>query len=295
MSGIVLEPGTLLTAIERATEHGLACGALKPIETEQQSVAADGATFLVRMVSSLARKAEDKAKRQKTAAETGNKVNPFLPPDADLFVADISDTHIGLLNKFNVIERHLLVVTRDFEDQETLLTLADFRAWWACMAEFEGLGFYNGGVVAGASQPHKHLQMVPLPFADGQPPTPIESLFDGLDGPAVPALPFRHAFRRLPPGLADDPLAAAAITQDHYRNMLDAVGAGGTSRQSAPYNFLMTRRWMLAVPRSREFFGAVSINGLGYAGSLFVRDEAQMQAIRDAGPLAVLQYVSVAA
>ena len=34
----------------------------------------------------------------------------------------------------------------------------------AILAEFDGLGFYNGGETAGASQPHKHLQIVPLPL-----------------------------------------------------------------------------------------------------------------------------------
>ena len=45
-----------------------------------------------------------------------------------MFVADVSDTHLCLLNKFNVIEHHLLIVTRKFEHQETLLTVRDFQA-----------------------------------------------------------------------------------------------------------------------------------------------------------------------
>ena len=272
MSGTTLEPGTLWPAIQRATEHGLARGALQPIKTKQEVVEDHGVGFLVRRVSSLARKAEDRAAPKK-------KVNPFLPHDADLLVCDISETHIGLLNKFNVIDHHLLIVTRRFEDQETLLTLADFEALETCMAEFDGLGFYNGGVVAGASQAHKHLQMVPLPMAETGPAVPIEPLL-GAAG-----LPFRHAFRRAP--------GTAEAAHGLYRAMLDAVGAGGTKRQSAPYNLLMTRRWMLVVPRSREFFGPVSINGLGYAGSLFVRGEADMETIREAGPMAVLRQVSV--
>ena len=51
-------------------------------------------------------------------------------------------------------------------------------------------------------------------------------------------------------------------------------------RQSAPYNLLATRRWMLLVPRSRDCFDSVPVNALGFAGSLFVRDEAQMQAAK---------------
>ncbi|NIO40609.1 MAG: phosphorylase, partial [Burkholderiales bacterium] len=39
-------------------------------------------------------------------------MNPFLPYGKDLFVSDISETHLALLNKFNVIDYHLLIVTR---------------------------------------------------------------------------------------------------------------------------------------------------------------------------------------
>ena len=121
-------------------------------------------------------------------------------------MADISDTHAAILNKFNVLEHHLLIITRDFEDQETLLTLRDFQALWTCMSEYNGLGFYNGGVAAGASQPHKHLQLVPLPLAPEGPQVPIEPLlaaaeFDGALG-TVPAFPFLHVFARIESGLA---------------------------------------------------------------------------------------------
>lgn len=59
-------------------------------------------------------------------------------------------------------------------------------------------------------------------------------------------------------------------------------------RQRAPYNFLVTRRWMLMVPRSREFVEGISINALGYAGGLLVRDEAQMETVRSRGPMDLL-------
>jgi len=38
----------------------------------------------------------------------------------------------------------------------------------------------------------------------------------------------------------------------------------------APYNLLATRRWMLVVPRRQERYEKISVNALGFAGSLFV-------------------------
>ena len=63
----------------------------------------------------------------------------------------------------------------------------------------------------------------------------------------------------------------------------------GELHQSAPYNLLVTRRWMLLVPRSAECVEGVSVNALGFAGSLFVRDAAQMEVIKRLGPMTVLQ------
>jgi ATP adenylyltransferase len=45
---------------------------------------------------------------------------------------------------------------------------------------------------------------------------------------------------------------------------------------------------MLLVPRSREFFRQISINALGFAGALLVKDEEQMDALRRSGPLTAL-------
>jgi ATP adenylyltransferase len=57
------------------------------------------------------------------------------------------------------------------------------------------------------------------------------------------------------------------------------------------YNLLLTRQVMLVVPRTLEKWRDVSINSLAYAGSLFVRDRAQIEALRTTGPLTVLTSV----
>jgi ATP adenylyltransferase len=298
-----LPPGTLWPAMLRQAAHALHCGALHPIETIQVVIESGGIRFVVRQISSLARKERQRRQTQKLHEGERPSVNPFLPYEPDLFVADISDTHLALLNKFNVIDNHLLIVTRDFEPQEALLNLADFEALIACMAEFHGIGFYNAGAAAGASQAHKHLQIVPLPLGDSEPPVPIESilasaLIDGL-AQRVPGLPFRHAFSRLEPGAAIS-LDEAQSVLSCYRALLEAAGVravevGGELRQSVPYNLLVARQWMLLVPRSEERVEGVSINALGFAGSLFVRDAAQMKVIERLGPMTALQRVALPA
>jgi ATP adenylyltransferase len=296
-----LAPGTLWPAMLRQAEHALRCGALQPVDTFQTVIESGGVRFVVRQVSSLIRKEQQRPQTQMLHGEKRPPVNPFLPFEPDLFVADISDTHLALLNKFNVIDNHLLIVTRDFEAQEALLNLADFESLIACLAEFDGIGFYNAGAAAGASQAHKHLQIMPLPLGDGEPPVPVESLLANTvaDAPAqrIPGLPFLHAFARLEAGAATSVDAAPSVLAC-YRALLDAAGiqpieANGELRQSAPYNLLVTRQWMLLVPRSAERVEGISINALGFAGSLFVRDAAQMNVIERLGPMAALQRVAL--
>jgi ATP adenylyltransferase len=299
-SRLVLEPGTLRARANRATRHALQRGALQPIATTWRLIDQGGVRFLVRMASHLARK------RRAAPASAALSHNPFLPYDPELHVSDISDTHVCLLNKYNVSENHLLIVTRHFEDQESLLTLGDFQAMWACMVEFDSLAFYNGGVVAGASQPHKHLQVVPLPLVPEdpvQPRVPIEPLLvhardsrQGVHGVAlvtVPGLRFAHSLVRIPPAWTRSPDTAAGPTLACYLAMLRDLGLlGHDSSRPGPYNLLATRDWMLVVPRAAEHVGSISINALGFAGSIFVRDRDELDLVERVGPMTMLERVA---
>lgn len=292
-------PGSLLDLLKNSTAHARRRGAIHSIETAQHFIEQDGVRFVIRTVSALTQK--DKARRTQAGKPGGGARtdNPFLPYDPDVFVANISPTHVGLLNKFNVMDNHLLIVTRAFEHQETLLSRNDFGALWSCMAEFDGLGFYNGGAAAGASQPHKHLQVVPLPLANEGPAIPMQPFLE-TSGPTdrvhtLPGLSFAHAFTCLDEAFGARPSVAETLHR-RYLDMLDHIAlTAGHKHKPAPHNLLATRNWMLMVPRSQEFFGSVSINALGFAGSLFVRDAGQIDIIRRHGPMTVLRAVGYAA
>ena len=297
-----IQKGTLWQQVVRVTENALQAGALIPVPTEYEFIEDSGIRFFVRILSALRRKDEARRQQEKASSESGKQINPFLPYEKDLFVSHISETHAAILNKFNVLEHHLLIVTRHFEDQETLLTPDDFKALWSCMTEYDGLGFYNGGEAAGASQRHKHLQMVPLPIAPEGPQVPVEPLlsdavFEGSFG-TVPAFPFLHVFTRFAPEIVNSPSDAAEKSFDLYSEMLRRVGMTspgreGLQRQSGPYCLLVTRKWMLLVPRSREFFDSISINSIGFAGALLVRNKEQMETLKKCGPMTVLRKVAL--
>ena len=285
---IRLKPGTLWTSLKKTTELALKSGALKSIPTELEIFEQDGIKFVVRILENINRKKANQEKQNQKTAKTGKEFNPFLPYEEALFVADISPTHVCILNKFNVVDYHFLIITRAFEPQESLLTLEDFTAMWACLAEFDGLVFYNGGKLAGASQPHKHLQIVPFAETD----IPISPLVKAakLDNSlgTIPEFPFVHALTNINLG------ESAEITFKKYHTLLQTLGIKPLENniQSGAYNLLMTREWMLIVPRKFEEFESISVNSLGFAGALLVKNQQQMQLLKNISPINLLNHVA---
>jgi len=281
-------PEPLSQQVQRVTARALAAGALRPIPTTLHHVDDGGVRFVVRML------AGHNAKPQPGPAPAASAPdNPFLPYDPDLFVADLPPAHVCLLNKYPVVANHLLVVTSAYVSQDALLDADDFAALAGCMAQIDGLAFYNAGRIAGASQHHKHLQVAPFPLDPEGGDLPMKAVL-GAPAPAgrlvrAEALPFPHCLAWLPP---DNPPDAAALA-DLYRAMLRAVGVwDGGDTLPRPYNWLATRRWAMIVPRTSEKIAGMSVNALGFAGSLLVRDPAQLAWLRDFGPLHALDAVA---
>jgi sulfate adenylyltransferase (ADP) / ATP adenylyltransferase len=281
----LLRPEDLWSQTVRTTQHGLATGALQPIATECQVLEHHGVPFQVRVLGKVHLK--ERRREQPRAAP----FNPFENPDPDLVVGDVSSTHVCLLNKFNVVEHHLLIVTRAFEEQETPLTAADFEALALCMEGLDGLAFYNSGETAGASQRHKHLQLTPPLGPEGL-RAPMEKLLSPPPArghvTTVPALTFGHAVTGLGPWTGSSREDGARLLEA-YQSLRAAVGM---ERELAPYNLLATRDWMLWVPRAQAEVEGINVNALGFAGSLLVKNPEQLQRLQELGPMELLRQVA---
>jgi len=278
----------LTRRVRACSEAAVASGALVSTETRVRRVDDRGLPFAVRINENIARK-EDAAQHSRSGSD------PFAPPyEPDLYVGAISATHVVLLNKYNVLPGHLLLVTRADRPQTELLDPADFESALFALAGSGGLMFYNGGEEAGASQPHKHLQHVPLPLAPGAPPLPFaealarSGLAEGVG--TSPALPFAHALTPVPPAWWRAPGANARTAHQAWLALWQALGhdvsAGG--EQPLPYNLLLTRQWMWLVPRTRGHWHGIAVNALGFAGTLLLRDQAQFDRLLRVGPTRLL-------
>lgn len=288
---MILLPDQFWQTVEITTKNATASQALQPIPTASEIIECEGIPFLVRILTTLIKKEEAKEKQAQHKEKTGEDFDPFLPYEKDLFVSDISETHICLLNKYNVVDHHLLIVTRDFEPQENLLNHNDLTALCACLQKVDGLGFYNSRKDAGASVRHKHLQLVPKILAENLPEIPITpafktAQFNGELG-NIPLFSFQHGFTWLNLDWTASPSAIALEVLNIYQQLLNAVNVNSETA----YNFLMTRNWLLIVPRKQERFRSIGINSLGFAGALLVRNQAELQIIKDHNPLEILAAV----
>lgn len=282
-------PANLLELTDQCIVRAIKAGTLQPITTEQVKLTDDGYEFSVRWVSSLENK---NAARVEAVSRRTPDFNPFLPPEPTLTVTTLGAGHLAVLNKYPVIERHLLIITREFQAQTSPLNVDDFAALTEVMRPHDGLGFYNGGTAAGSSQPHKHLQWVPADH--GFSAFARNAAYRGELGENT-ALPWRHVFVRLDPSLWSQQTGAGERLHTAYAKACSALGINPDANPMPPYNLLMTREYLLLLPRSREKSGDVSVNALGFAGSLFVRSKEQIHALSDTGPLALLASVGHAA
>ena len=259
--------------LEEARQHGLASKALQPIET-RKTILDDKIPYELRQLSSLRRKS--------SASSSALKANPFLPYEEDLYIGHLSTGHVVLLNKYNVVYNHFLIVTAEFEAQEELLSKREFMAMGETMPAFPMLMFYNSGKTAGASQPHRHLQGFPIDAL------PVESVLDRISHipEQHPDLPYKHLVVNIEKKNISECYSL-------YLEMLQQLRLWqpGT-KQPEPYNLLVTNRWLMIVPRYQEKVNGISINALGFAGLLLVKNEQQLAQMIDGHPANLLQQVS---
>ena len=271
---------SLLTAALQRSEEAETSGALVPLHTQLLAPAATS-PFVVRQLLS------DTPKHLRS---TGPKPNPFLPWDPRLEVDCPSHDHALILNKFPVQRGHLLLITQSWQPQAGWLRSLDWSVLAAVERHCSGLWFFNSCGAAGASQPHRHLQLLPRHANEASCPL-AEHLHAQLDG-TEPPWPWRYQLsRRVQTGTDDAATELEQLYQLHQREL----GLGQPSDQVQPlrpYNLLFDRHWFMTVERTQEHWAGFSVNALGYAGCLLVTPESDQAWLQQQGPLALLEAVA---
>ena len=272
----------LLRKATEVTVAATASGALVPLDTSLTHLMGEGGSrFELRHLLSAT---------PKHLRASGPKPNPFLPWDHRLEVDRIGDSHVVILNKYPVQTSHMLLITQDWQPQTGWLSMEDWQSLARIDATTTGLWFFNSGPDAGASQPHRHLQL--LPRAAGE---RICARDDWFLRCAQDTTTFAQD-----PLLRSSRVAAISSTltgetlQKLYLALADDLGLGHPTTDDCPrgaYNLLLSRQWMAIVRRRREGIRGFSVNALGFAGSLLSTEASDRQWIQDSGPEALLQAV----
>lgn len=278
---------SLVTRVSEIFEKSLKNGFLTFIPSVEERIRVNKINYQIRCIPSLKKKptniSNDSAPKK--------KFNPFLPYDENLYVQKTpNNLHNVLLNKFSVIKYHILLTTVDFQSQLDPLNIHDLESmWWTLNSinkgDYKELAFFNCGADSGASQPHKHLQVLIMDKDDKEMP-PVNNIIIEEGQNFEKGKIFKISQFKLNHGcilFPDNEVVTPENLLKYYNNLLSIVPTGSS------YNFLCTLKWMLVVPRKNETYSErISINSLGYAGMVLVKAKEDIDLIKEVGVETIL-------
>ncbi|WP_115015130.1 ATP adenylyltransferase [Synechococcus sp. UW140] len=272
-------------ALDRS-QTALEQGALHPLKTTVSFVPSVGSEpFELRELNS---------ELPRHLRKQGPKPNPFLPWDPRLEVCPIGQSHALILNKYPVQLGHMLLIRKGWAAQSDWLEPNDWNAVGVVDDITTGLWFFNSGPKAGASQPHRHIQL--LPRSETESRCPREGWFINLINQTKKDSPDRSLVR----------MATAVRRRERkhnhqgehittlYLDMAEELSLGSPAsgqRPAAPYNILLTRDWMAMVRRNCDISHGFSINALGFAGYLLATRSAERSWLKQHSPERLLSEV----
>ncbi|KAF4342814.1 atp adenylyltransferase [Fusarium beomiforme] len=210
-------------------------------------------------------------------------------------MCDVGSTHFLVTNKFCFASPHLMLLTSDgYKRQYEALNKDDLTAAWNLLTTMgeDHVVFFNCGRDGGCSRLHKHMQLIPKPK---------ETFAGFLDssaekGPNVPFQWFCHRFGPAKPSVED--------LVEIYNGLLRKATEVGKGRSehadssppgaAVPHNFLLTRKWMIVLPRRRAAVNKeAGANAIGMMGVIAVATQDEIDNWIRIGPFVGLAELGV--
>ncbi len=228
----------------------------------------------------------------KEKAFIGPKTNPFLPWEKELEISQVLDSHMLILNKYPVQLGHMLLISKNWKSQSSWLDQNDFKALINVNKDTTGLWFFNSSPKAGASQPHRHLQLLPRNDKEIICPSQvwIKSQIEKVNHNNL-FFNGSMALSSISNELSDD---SALNLYNLYVNLCDRLNIGVPDKSSkplVPYNILLSEDWLIIVKRSRESAFGFEINALGFAGYLLATNISNINWLEKNGLYSLLNQV----
>tara|TARA_B100000886_G_scaffold150049_2_gene102005 strand:- start:287 stop:1117 length:831 start_codon:yes stop_codon:yes gene_type:complete len=211
----------------------------------------------------------------------GPKQNPFSPWEKILEIDKIGNNHQLILNKYPVQKGHILLITNTWKPQNGWLDIKDWKAIQKVNKDTSGLWFFNSSPIAGASQPHRHFQL--LRRAKDEISCPREKWFLEM-----------KSNNNIDSKLKKNIIVSKFEFSDYsislfelYLELCKKLGLGdpiNNKKPKYPYNLLITNKWIAIIKRRNDHIHGFSINGLGFAGYILVTEKSDISYLKKFGP-----------
>ena len=216
----------------------------------------------------------------------GPKINPFRPWDNILEIDSIGKYHQLILNKYPVQLGHILLITNEWKEQNGWIEIKDWEAIKEVNKDTTGLWFFNSGPLAGASQPHRHFQLLrrdPLELS-----CPREKWILDFENINYKNKKFckNMILRKFSKTLNEENI------HQIYKDLSYKLGLGDPEvdkKPRYPYNLIFTNYWMLLIKRKTDDLYGISVNALGFAGYILITEKSDIKYLKKFGPEKLLE------
>ena len=216
----------------------------------------------------------------------GPNQNPFNPWDKILEVDKIGTNHQLILNKYPVQKGHILLITNTWKPQDGWLDISDWIAIQMVNEDTSGLWFFNSSPIAGASQPHRHFQLLRRDY--GEIICPREKWFLDFENNNDQDSKLKKNAVVSKFNFLDNSINIYNL----YLELSKKIGLGNPiddEKPRFPHNILITNNWIAIIKRKYDHVHGFSVNGLGFAGYLLVTEKSNINYLKKYGPEKLLE------
>ena len=215
----------------------------------------------------------------------GPKNNPFKPWDKILEIDSIGNYHHLILNKYPVQLGHILLITNEWKEQNGWMDFKDWDAIKKVNNDTTGLWFFNSGPLAGASQPHRHIQLLRRETSELSCPREkwILNFSKCNDNKKLCE---KIIIKKFSKSLNEENIYKI------YLELANKISLGDPTidkKPRYPYNLIFTNNWMAIVKRRTDNLYGISINALGFAGYILVTEKSNIKYLKKNGPEKLLE------
>lgn len=280
---------------------------IKKSKIEDEFFEQNGVKFLFKKI--IKNRISEKNKVSTINKQIQDKIeDPFDEPfeEGSIITEDFCglNHHRLFVNKYPILDYHLILATKEFKSQYEHLDKDDFKGIIMLNAIMNGITYFNAGEKAGASQLRKHVQTIPLSsLFDGS--FGIFDLIDKEDNNLIVLAEeesfkiclikifyennIKHSLIKFNKVLSEKLKAPDIDELSNISNVILAVYKNSLNNLSLlnkeeeenkiekDYSFLMNDKWMLIVPRKSNYVnlknGKLNLNSASFTLSLLVGSE----------------------